>query len=67
MHPHHCHELLAKQERERLSDPRRTRMVTLPDQTIGKHLECESGHKMHLSSNGETWPCDCYFTERSAG
>ena len=60
MHIHLCHELLAKQERERLSDPNRTRIVTLPDQTTGKHLECESGHKVLLGADGEVWPCDCH-------
>jgi hypothetical protein len=60
-----CHEFLAEQEREGLSDPTRMRTVTLPNHTIGKHLECESGHTVHLGDDGATWPCDCYSPERS--
>lgn len=55
-----CLELLVQQEREGLSEPIRTRTVMLPNYTNGKHLECPSGHKIHLGGNGETWPCDCY-------
>ena len=60
MHTLLCHELLAEREWEGVSDPERTRIVTLPDHTSGKHLECAKGHKIHLGTNGETWPCDCY-------
>ena len=60
MHTLLCHELLAQREREGLSDPDRTRIVSLPDRTSGKHLECPTGHKMHLGEDGNSWPCDCY-------
>jgi hypothetical protein len=59
VHTSQCHELLVQQEQEGVSDPTRTRTVTLPDFTAGKHLECTEGHKVHLGGNGETWPCDC--------
>lgn len=59
-HTLRCHQFLVEQYREGLSDPRGTRTVTLPDFTIGKHLECPAGHQVHLGSNGNTWPCDCY-------
>ena len=59
-----CRELLAQREREGLSDPDRTRTVTLPNHTSGKHLECESGHKVHLGDDGATWPCDCYSSDQ---
>ena len=59
MHTLLCCELLAEQEREGLIDPDRIRIVNLPDHTEGKHLECGSGHKVHISSDGTTWPCDC--------
>lgn len=58
-HALRCHQFLVEQYREGLSDPRCTRTVTLPDFTIGKHLECPAGHQIHLESNGNTWPCDC--------
>ena len=59
MHTMPCFELLAEREREGLSDPAHTRTVTLPDHTTGKHLQCESGHAVHISSDGTAWPCDC--------
>jgi len=58
-HTLQCHQFLVEQYREGLSDPRSTHTVTLPDFTIGKHLECPAGHKVHVGSNGTTWPCDC--------
>ncbi|MCE3224419.1 MAG: hypothetical protein K0S58_2599 [Nitrospira sp.] len=60
MHTLLCHELLAQQECEGLTDIERARTITLPDHTIGRHLECEAGHKFHLSLDGDKWPCDCY-------
>jgi hypothetical protein len=60
VHTCRCQELLVQQEQEGLSHPTRTRIVTLPDFTSGKHLECTEGHTIHLGGNGETWPCDCY-------
>lgn len=54
-----CHQFLMEQYQEGLNDPHSTRTVTLPDFTIGKHLECPVGHKVHLGANGTTWPCDC--------
>lgn len=65
MHSLLCHELLAEQELEGLNDPDRTRTITLPDHTSGKHLECGLGHKWHVDSDGEKWPCDCYSPERN--
>lgn len=59
MHTIPCFEFLAERDREGLSDPDHTRTVTLPDHTTGKHLECESGHTVHIGSDGITWPCDC--------
>jgi hypothetical protein len=64
MHTFLCHDFLVQQEQEGLADPHRTWTVTLPDHTCGKHLECESGHKIHLSANGETWPCNCCSPEK---
>jgi hypothetical protein len=59
MHTLLCHDFLAQQDQEGLTDPHRTRTVTLPDHTCGKHVECEPGHKIHISTDGATWPCDC--------
>jgi hypothetical protein len=58
-----CHEFLTEQVCEGVGDPDRTRTITLPDLTVGRHLECGLGHKVHLGLNGEKWPCDCYSPE----
>ena len=52
MHTLVCHEFLTEREDEGLSDPDRTRTVTLPNHTSGKHLECPDGHAIHLDGNG---------------
>jgi hypothetical protein len=67
MHTLLCHDFLAQQVQEGLSDPARIRIVNLPDHTEGKHLECESGHKFQVSSNGVMWPCDCYSPDSQCG
>jgi hypothetical protein len=54
-----CHDFLTEQEREGLSDPDRSRTISMPDHTVGRHLECGRGHKLHLGKDGEKWPCDC--------
>ena len=53
-----CHEFLAEADCE-LTNAALTHTITLPDHTVGRHLECKLGHKFHLGQDGQKWPCDC--------
>lgn len=56
-----CHDFLTEQEHEGLIDPSRTRTI---DGTSGTHIECEAGHRFHLGSDDQQWPCDCEMPDK---